>query len=165
MKKILMALGVIFIGLILVGAIVYFGFYYYTSRLDKEARAYIDEVIPIIVASWNSEELINRASPEFLQAVPAEKVELLFNVFSKQIGRLKEYKGATGRIKIRLSPTGNPIIIADYLAEAVFEKAPAKIKIQMVRRNDKWQIVGFLVQLKASNMKKLLPKSKKLERG
>lgn len=148
MKKVLTILGVIFICLIVVGAIVFSGFYYYTSGLDKEAQAYIDEVVPRIVTYWNSRELIDHASPEFLQVFPAKKVELLFDAFSEQMGPLKEYKGVTGKIKIDISPRGKPIIIADYLVEAVFEKTPAKIQIQMIRHNDKWEIVGFLVKLK-----------------
>jgi hypothetical protein len=148
MKKILTILGVIFICLIVAGAIVFSGLHYYAKELDKEAKAYIDEVIPSIATSWNSKELINYASPEFLQAVPAKKIELLFDAFSEQMGPLKDYKGATGRVKIRISPRGKPIIKADYLAEAVFEKAPAKIQVQMIRRNHKWEIVGFLVKLR-----------------
>ncbi|MBI2486773.1 MAG: hypothetical protein HYW01_07420 [Deltaproteobacteria bacterium] len=146
MKKILMVLGAIFICLIVVGAIVFSGFYYYASGLDKEAKAYLDEVVPIIVTSWDPKELINRVSPEFLQVYPAEKVELLFNVLSKQIGPLKEYKGSTGKVKLTVTSKGE-LIIADYVAKAVFEKAPAKIQIQMIRRNNEWKIVGFRVSL------------------
>ena len=148
MKKVLMILGAVFICLVLVGVIVFSGLYYFARGLDKEAKVYIDEVIPVIVTSWNSKELTSRASPEFLQVFPAKKVELLFGAFSEQMGPLKEYNGATGKIKIKISPRGKPIIIADYMAEAVFEKAPAKIQIQLIRRNDKWQIVGFLVKIK-----------------
>jgi len=148
MKKVLTILGAIFICLIVVGVIFFSGLYYFASRLDREAKAYVDEAVSIIVTSWNTKELINRASPESLQVVPAEKVELLFNTLSNQIGQLKEYKGATGKVKIKISPRGKPIIIANYLAEAVFEKTPAKIQIQMIRLNDKWEIAGFLVKLK-----------------
>ncbi len=146
MKKVLMILGGTFISLIVVGAIVYSEFYYYASRLDKKARAYLDEVVPIIVTSWDSRELINRASPEFLQVYPAEKVDLLFDMLSKQVGSLEEYKGSTGQVKFTITSNGG-LVIADYIANAVFEKAPAKIKIQMIRRNDEWQIAGFLVNL------------------
>ena len=145
MKKILMILGAIFICLILAGVIVFSALYYFASGSDKEAEAYIDEVVPIIVASWNSKELINRTSPEFLHVVPAEKIELLFNALSKQMGPLEDYKGATGKVKIKISPRGKPIIIADYMADPVFEKAPAKIQIRMILQNDKWQIIGFRV--------------------
>ena len=148
MKKVLTILGAILICVIVVGIVVFFGLYYYTSSLDKEAKAYLDEVVPVIVSSWNPKKLINHSSPEFLQVFPAKKVELLFGAFSEQMGPLKEYNGATGKIKIGISPRGNPIIIADYLADAVFEKAPAKIEIQMIWRDDKWQIVGFRVTVK-----------------
>jgi len=111
------------------------------------------EVVPIIITSWNSKELINRASPGFLHVTPEEKVELLFNTLSKQIGPLKEYKVTTGKVKIKITPKAKLLVIADYVAEADFEKAPAKIKIQIVRNNDKWQIVGFVVQLDVSMTK------------
>ena len=147
MKKILTVLGAIFICLIVVGVIFFSGFYYFASRLDKEARAYLDEVVPIIVTYWDPKELINRASPEFLQVYSAERVESLFDSFSDLMGPLKEYRGAKGKIKIGTTTKGKPIILADYQVRAVFEKAPAKIEIQMIRRDDKWQIGGFRVIL------------------
>jgi hypothetical protein len=147
MKKILTVLGAIFICLIVVGVIFFSGLYYFASRLDKEARAYLDEVVPIIVTYWDPKELINRASPEFLQVYPAERVESLFDSFSDLMGPLKEYKGAKGKITIGTTTKGKPIIIADYQVRAAFEKAPAKIEIQMIRRNNEWKIVGFRVSL------------------
>lgn len=90
MRKILTILGAIFIFLIFVGAIAFSGLYYYASTLDKEARAYIDEVIPIIVGSWNSKELIHHASPEFRQTMPVKEIESLFSIFSEQLGPLEE---------------------------------------------------------------------------
>lgn len=41
MKKVLTILGAIFICLIVVGVIFFSGIYYYASRLDREAKAYI----------------------------------------------------------------------------------------------------------------------------
>lgn len=148
MRKVLMVLGVIFICLVVLGVIVFSGVRYYTGRLNNEAKSYVDEVVPIIISSWSSQELINRVSPEFLQATPPEKIELLFRALSKQMGPLREYKGATGKVKFKISPRGRVFIIADYLAKAVFENAPATIKIRVIWRNDTWQIVGFLVRLK-----------------
>ena len=148
MKKLLTILGVIFVCLIVAGGIVSSGLYYFASRLDMEARAYIDKIIPIIATSWSSEELINHASPEFLQEMPPEKIDLLFDILSKHIGPLEEYKGANGKIDISISSEGKPIIIGDYTAETVFKNGPAKIRIQLIRRNDEWQIFGFLVKVK-----------------
>jgi heme/copper-type cytochrome/quinol oxidase subunit 2 len=73
MKKVLTILGAIFICLIVAGVIFFSGIYYYASRLDREAKAYVDEVVPIIVTSWNTKELINRASPEFFRLYPPRR--------------------------------------------------------------------------------------------
>lgn len=148
MKKIITISGMIFICLIVVGGIVFTGLYYYASRLDMDAKAYIDKIIPIITISWSSEELINHASPEFLEEMPPEKIELLFDILSKHIGPLEEYKGANGKIEISISSEGKLITIGDYMAEAVFKNGPAKIRIQLIRRNDEWKIFGFLVKVK-----------------
>ena len=158
MKKILTILGAIFICLILVGVIAISGLYYYFSGLNKESKAYVDEVIPMIVTSWNSKELINRVSPEFLQVVSAEKIGLLFSTLSEQIGPLKDYKGSTGKAKVTITPKGK-VIAANYLAKAVFEKAPAKIEIQTILLDNKWQIEGFRVTLDADVLyKEKIPK-------
>lgn len=144
MKKILMVFGVIFGCLLLVGTIGFFVLNYFGSGLDKESKAYVDEVIPIIVTSWNSKELLDHASPEFLQVAPAGKVESLFRVFSERLGPLKEYKGSNGQANISLTQQGK-VTTAAYVAQAVFEKAPATINIQTILHNDTWQIVQFYV--------------------
>lgn len=121
MKKQLTILGVIVICFIVAGAIVLSGLYYCAKGLDKEAKTYVDHVILTIATSWDTKEVINHASTKFLQDMPPEKIESLFDTLSELIGPLEEYKGATGKIKIRISSEGKPIIIADYVAEAVFE--------------------------------------------
>lgn len=151
MKKVLTVLGVVFICLTTGAVTGCFSPYYPVGRLDKESRAYVDEVVPIIVASWNSKELINRASPEFLRAIPAEKIELLFDTLSKQMGPMKEYKGSAGQAEIIIT-SEDEIITANYLARAVFERVPAKIKVQTILRNDEWQILGFRVIVNVNDL-------------
>lgn len=73
MKKQLTILGVIVICFIVAGAIVLSGLNYFAKGLDKEAKTYVDHVILRIATSWETEELINHASPEFLQDMPPEK--------------------------------------------------------------------------------------------
>ena len=162
MKKILMVVGAIFICLILVGVIVLSGLYYFASRLNKESKAYVDEVIPIIVSSWNSKELINHASPEFLQVVPAEEIESLFSMFSEQMGPLREYRGSTGRAKVSITAK-RKVVVADYLIKAVFERAPAKIEVRTILRDDKWQILGFRVIVSRPYKEKILNHSPQLK--
>lgn len=121
------------------------GLNYFTKGLDKEAKAYVDHVILRIAASWDTQELIRHVSPEFLQNMPPQKIDSLFDTLSKLIGQLEEYKGAKGNINISISSEGKPIVIGGYIAEAVFENGPAKIQLQMIRQNNTWQIESFLI--------------------
>jgi hypothetical protein len=56
MKKFLAVLGVIFACLIVVG-IIFISIAAHTgSKLDAESKAYVDRMVPQIVASWDSKE-------------------------------------------------------------------------------------------------------------
>jgi hypothetical protein len=148
MKKILMVLGVVFAALIIVVVIGFFMLNYFGSKLDKESMAYVDEAIPIIISSWNSKELIDRASSELLQVAPVDKIESLFNIFSGRLGKLETYKGSKGQANISVTPQGK-VTTAAYVAEAIFERAPATIQIRVILHNNKWQILQFHVNSEA----------------
>src|SRR5438874_465946 len=82
MRKFFITLGVIFLVLIVLGAI---GFGYIAFRgntLDKESKAYVDAAIPVIVTNWNKKELLDRASPEFKKAVSDAQIDQLFHQFT-----------------------------------------------------------------------------------
>jgi hypothetical protein len=132
-------------GLIFLGIIGFFAFQYLGSGLDRDTKAYVDEVVPIIAASWNSKELVNRASPELLRVASKERIETLFDVFSKRLGPLKEYRGSRGEAKILLTLQQGKVITGAYVADAVFEKGPATIQIRTIWRDDRWQILSFHV--------------------
>jgi hypothetical protein len=68
MKRVLIALDVIFLLLVVVVA-AFFGYAAMTGgKLDNESKAYVDAAVPAIVSSWNDQELLTRASPEFQKA-------------------------------------------------------------------------------------------------
>lgn len=69
MKKFFIVLGSIFLALIVLGAI---GIAFVAVRgnaLDNESKAYADTAIPKIVSTWSEKALLDRASPEFKNAV------------------------------------------------------------------------------------------------
>jgi len=149
MKRILVVLGGIFAFILLVGIIGFLVLNFFGRRLDKESKAYVDEVIPIIATSWNSKDLLDRASPELIQVAPTEKIESLFHAFSEKLGPLREYKGSRGDAKLGFTPQMGKITTADYVAEAIFEKAPAKINVRTILHNGTWQILQFYVNSEA----------------
>ena len=145
MKKIFIVLGVIFLCIIIIGVIGFSITAYHGTKLDKTSKAYVDEVIPIIVSSWDSRELINRASPELLEVLSKDQLRDLFATFSKKLGRLKDYKESKGDALIKVSPKGK-IITASYIAQLAFEKADAEVKIGLIQHNEKWQLLEFRVK-------------------
>jgi hypothetical protein len=88
-KKFLVILGSIFLAIIVLGAI---GIAFVAVRgnaLDKESKAYADSAIPAIVATWSEKGLLDRASPEFKQAVTIDQLDRLFRWVSG-LGQLQK---------------------------------------------------------------------------
>jgi len=111
--------------------------------LNKESKAYIDRVLPVIVSSWDRQELINHASAEFLRFNPPEMIDKWFGRFSQGLGCMREYCGSRGNARVDNSQVLGRITTAVYEASAVFEKAPATIQVAMILRGDKWEILEF----------------------
>lgn len=147
MKKIFIILGVVFLALILAGGIGLFILNIKGNALDKESKEYTDSAVMAIVKDWNPEELTKRMSPELEKTIKPEDLEKLFGLF-KKLGALKEYKGAKGDANISVTSEHGKIITAHYVANAEFEAGPAEIKINVIKHNDQWQILGFNVNSK-----------------
>jgi len=123
---------------------------YVGTELDKKSHVYVDETVPAIITSWDSQELINRASPELIEVAPKEKVESLFKQYSDKLGQLKEYKSSEGEVGMHLDIICQQGMLcqrttANYVAKAVFEKGLATIEIGMILKNNKWEIYYFSI--------------------
>src|SRR5712691_6233485 len=95
MKKFFIVIGSIFLALIVLGGI---GIAFVAIRgtaLDKESKAYADSAIPPIVTTWSEKELLDRASPEFKNAVTIDQLDRLFRWVSS-LGRLQKCQPAEG---------------------------------------------------------------------
>ncbi len=143
MKKTIMILGyafIVFIALMVAGAatVVVLG-----KKLDKESRAFVDTAVQAIAADWDIAELQKRASPEFDDAVDYDSLEEDFSTL-QQLGKFTEYKGSSGDSNITVSMSGYAIT-ADYTAIADFESGSAEMKISLIKRGGKWQILDFTV--------------------
>jgi hypothetical protein len=146
MKKVLIVLGSIFLVLVVL-AIIGIGIAAYKgTALDKESKAYVDSAVPAIVTGWNKQQLVSRASPEFMQAVKDDELDKLFGMFHR-LGNFKSYDGAKGDSNMTVSNKGK-VVSAAYIANATFDTGPATIKISLIKHAD-WQILGFHVDSNA----------------
>ena len=144
MKKLLIALGILFLVLIVIVA-AFVGYDVFTGRaLDTESKDYVDAAVPAIVSSWNEQELLRRASPEFQKAAGPADVDRLFGWF-RTLGHLQRYEGAEGGAVISVTPQTGRVVSGRYVAKAVFDSGEANIEIVLMKHGNVWQIAGFKV--------------------
>ena len=144
MKKFFAVLGIIFLVIIVLGAI---GIGFIAVRgnaLDKESKTYADAAIPAVVSGWSKQELLDRASPQFKQAVTQQKLDQMFRWFTS-LGRLQKCEPAQGQAGITVTPQTGKVISGQYTAKAKFEKGDATIKLVLIKHGNQWQIASFYV--------------------
>jgi hypothetical protein len=145
MKKFFIVLGSIFLVVIVLGGI---GIAFVAIRgnaLDKESRVYADAAIPATVTTWSEKELLDRASPEFKQAITIDQLDRLFR-WASSLGRLQKCEPAQGQAGISVTSQTGKVISAQYTAKAQFEKGEAIITLGLIKHGQQWQIARFDVQ-------------------
>lgn len=145
MKKFFIVLGAIFLTLILLGTIGIGVAAFKGATLDKESKAYVDAAVPAIISSWNTQELLSRASPEFNQVTRTDDVERFFQAL-RSLGKMQRYQGSQGQSVTSQILGKGTTISADYLVRAEFEGGTAKIYVKLIKQGNLWQIGGFRVE-------------------
>jgi hypothetical protein len=142
MRKLFFGLGVVFAVIIGAGAVGLFTLARSGGALDAESAAYVRDSVVTIAGDWNVEELWNRSSLRFRKASTKQDLRNFFDVAKGSLGRLLEYRGATGEARIDISPAGQTTT-ARYDAKATFEKGDADIVVNAVKVGSDWHIEGF----------------------
>jgi hypothetical protein len=145
MKKFFIVLGVIFLALIFLAALGIGIAAFRGSALDKESKAYVDAAVPAIISSWDTRELMSRASPELNQVTAADDAERLFQGL-RSLGKMKKYQGSQGESMTSQILGKGTAISARYLVSADFEGGTAKIYVTLIKHGNLWQIAGFRVE-------------------
>ena len=144
MKKFLMVMGAVFCGLIVLLVIGVIFVAVRGTRLDKESRAYADATIAAIVTTWNEDAFFERASPELKRLMSANDGDRLF-LRLRELGHLKHCDSAQGQ-SMTSAVLGQPRrTTARYEAVAEFEKAEARIVVELIKHGDRWQMLAFQV--------------------
>ncbi|WP_043356465.1 hypothetical protein [Cupriavidus basilensis] len=147
MKKVLMVLGGTLLAIAVAAAVGISILAVKGSALDKESQEFANESILAVVSGWDADKLISRASPEFMSATNGRDLGKLFGWF-RMLGKLKEYKGCKGHATISVTSQQGKVITAAYTGRGDFERGPAEINITLIKRGDRWQILGFRINSK-----------------
>lgn len=110
--------------------------------LKPGAEAFANEAIPRIFATWSVGEHDALASAELRQGTSEQQVQAVLQSFSARLGRMLEYKGIKGG---NVNHNVGGYSTAWFLADAVFERGPGTIRIELIRRDNIWQIWSWTV--------------------
>jgi hypothetical protein len=131
--------------------------WYKARALQRDGSDYVETNLPLIVANWNADEVISRAAPEFLVPSVREGLPKAFQVFS-QLGKLRklgkpkgvvtfaDYQFSLGDHEVPMPPKFPDPIWARYVVDAAFDARSASVMLDLQRRNERWQIVGFFIK-------------------
>lgn len=144
MKKYIYSLALILI-------ISSFGYYQFThkyakpggNKLEETAIAYLDDVLPRIIANWSKEELMKQASPrlrEFLKQQPKFFTEL--DKLNK-LGQLRNYRGAEGYVRTIETSNRGRVTLGYYKAFADYDKASVTLTVKLIWVDNSWRILVF----------------------
>lgn len=130
-----------------------------TRALQRDGAQYVEINVPLIVANWNADEVIKRSAPEFLVPAVREGFPQVFHVLS-QLGKLKslgkpagvvtvaDFQVSIGDKAVAMPPQIRKPVWARYVVDAEFDAGPATLTMDLVRHDEGWQIIGFLINTK-----------------
>jgi hypothetical protein len=117
------------------------------APLKKEAVRYVDEALPAIVGGWSGEALLAHATPEFQNALTADRVEDLMMSGTLQFGPLTKYAGADCKIvHVEMNTASGQVAIAECAAAASFARLEAAIRVNALKRAGEWKLFAFFVE-------------------
>ena len=145
MKKLFTILGVIFAVIIVILVIAAAIFIPGALKRDQEAVSYIQDAVPKIVTNWNSQELLDRATPELVATSKKnDEIDRIFAMFQR-LGSFKHLDKPEGTVVSSAYTGTGTVTVGSYKAHAEFEKGEARIEIQLRRVGDTWKINGFRI--------------------
>lgn len=146
MRKFLYVFGAVSLAVVVLLAACIGWLAYRAGGLDEESKAFVDAAVPAIAASWNKRELMNRATPELLQAAKPEQFDALFSALA-QFGPLVQYEGAKGNAVVGYMAGSGSSTSANYVASARCKNGTAQFKLTLHKQDGRWLIHNFHVDM------------------
>ena len=114
-----------------------------------EGQSFVDSSVQAIATNWNADELVKRADPRFLDALPEPKARQMIADISKELGPLKHATPQLTTVGYNLgawSGKGAQDVIRLECA-----KGTATLVVVAQKAQDAWRILGFYVNMDAQN--------------
>jgi hypothetical protein len=111
--------------------------------IDENIRSFVDDAIVSVFSPPSSEALLSRSAPE-LAAI--ENMDRFFDDLTGKTGALEEYEITDVQVvEADVLETGDPVRVALYRADAVFENGPGVVELDVIKRDGDLQIVRWFI--------------------
>jgi hypothetical protein len=147
MKALWIVLGVLAaLGLLCCGGVFFIGRNAFNSvmEINKTGTAYAQQSMEAIAANWDVKELESRASPEFKAATSKEQMAQIVALGKDKLGKLVQLQPFIMQNFNANTESGKGTATQiTFNSSGKFEMGEADLSFVLVRRDDKWSIMGF----------------------
>ena len=143
MKKFLIVLGAVFLGIItlFVGLAIWAGLQ--IGPANEEAKQYARETTLAIAASWNSEAVYERASDELLETLNPGDVDRLVGQGARLVGDLDSLGDFSCATNVSAHSSTGKVITATCTAQGVHQRGHVDYKLIVIKRDEAWALNLF----------------------
>ena len=106
---------------------------------------YGDESLKAVAASWSAAELKTRMSKEVFEQNPESAIDNVATVLKEALGPIKPetLKSKILGVNAKTDSNTGSFTIANYEAEAQFEKGKGQVTMELINRDGQWKILKF----------------------
>lgn len=115
------------------------------SKRESEAKNFGDTYTKQILKDYKATALISLSTKAYRSSFKPEEFQKVLDGNKKALG---DYQSGKGRATIANAERDgkNPVIRAKYENRALFQKGKARVRIDLILENDKWQIEMFAIE-------------------
>lgn len=140
------------LALVCVVALVGFGVVSFNKGVKtvRDGQAFVDETIVLYGENWDGAVLLDRGAPEFLSEVAKTPgaLDLLQSFLTQQAGDfVSAQPAACDNFGFSKGAEKETVFTASCIASGEVEKGSAVYTVNIIQRNEQWQLLGFFVNV------------------
>jgi hypothetical protein len=112
-------------------------------NLDSGATQFAEELLPKMLSNLDAAALAANATPE--SAAASMKPAQYLTAIRAKLGRVVAYGGTSTQIQMTMRD-GRPAVTALVSSDLRFDTGPARVRLELVKRGDRWLVDGLYVQ-------------------
>lgn len=142
MKKVYLMAGMGCGGLVFATVIAIVVLFVNVFRVNSEAEAYANRVLPVILADLRKEILLEYATEDLKSSATPEEMDKLF-AWYQRLGKLERSGPAVGQAQMSVHTATGKVVHGTYTSQAEFTAGSAEVRIEVVRIDEEWFIRSF----------------------